>query len=169
MRVWLTSDTHFGHENIIKYCGRPFSTVEEMDKEIIRRWNNAVKKDDIVFHLGDFCLGNKEIVSKMVQQLNGRISLILGNHDRYKSNQYIEMGFAWASRFPIIYDGFYIMSHEPIFLEVNSPFCQIHGHLHQNDYVSPGNQHVNVCVEKTNYTPVLFENIKKRKHEETKN
>lgn len=52
--VWFTSDTHFGHENIIRYCGRPFRNTEEMNAELIRRWRETVPEDGIVFHLGDF-------------------------------------------------------------------------------------------------------------------
>ena len=54
MVYWFTSDTHFGHKNIIEYCKRPFSSVEQMNEMLIKKWNNKVKVDDIVFHLGDF-------------------------------------------------------------------------------------------------------------------
>ena len=81
-KVWLTSDTHFGHENIIKYCDRPFSSVEEMDRTMIDNWNARVGEDDIVFHLGDFALSKgKARIPEIVAELNGTIHLILGNHD----------------------------------------------------------------------------------------
>ena len=60
MKIWIISDTHFCHKNIIAYSGRPFKTVEEMNDEIIKRWNNKVGKDDFVIHLGDFALGKKD-------------------------------------------------------------------------------------------------------------
>ena len=70
MSVYLISDTHFGHKNIISYCNRPFSSVEEMDKTLIKNWNSVVKKEDTVYHLGDFAFGNKEFTQKIIKQLN---------------------------------------------------------------------------------------------------
>ena len=49
-KIWFTSDTHFAHENIMKYCNRPFKTIEEHDRELIKRWNEKIGKNDIVFH-----------------------------------------------------------------------------------------------------------------------
>ena len=102
MNTWIISDTHFGHENIIKYCNRPFSSVEEMDARMIKLWNNVVKKNDIVYHLGDFGVGNKEYISKIVSKLNGRIFLILGNHDSHPVKWYYDCGFARVYDKPII-------------------------------------------------------------------
>ena len=56
-RLFFTSDTHFNHTNILQYCNRPFKIVDQMNETIITNWNNVVEPDDIVFHLGDFCLG----------------------------------------------------------------------------------------------------------------
>lgn len=80
MNIWFTADTHFGHKNIIRYCNRPFSSVEEMDESMIESWNEVVKTndDDIVFHLGDFAFKNHE---KYLSRLNGVKYLIRGNHD----------------------------------------------------------------------------------------
>ena len=88
MQVWFISDTHFGHANIIKYCNRPFKSIEEMDAEIVKRWNERVAKDDIVYFLGDFCFKrSKEAPDGKVfeyyrDKLNGNIIFIQGNHDR---------------------------------------------------------------------------------------
>lgn len=79
--VFFTSDTHFNHSNIIRFCNRPFHNVEEMNETIIRNWNSVVAPDDIVFHLGNFCLGGAAEWTKILERLNGRIYLILGNHD----------------------------------------------------------------------------------------
>jgi calcineurin-like phosphoesterase family protein len=81
--VFFTSDTHFGHTNILKYCDRPFSSTEEMDEEIIRCWNSVVKPDNIVFHLGDFAFGTIAQWETYRNRLNGHIHLILGNHDMH--------------------------------------------------------------------------------------
>ena len=80
-KVFFTSDTHFYHGNIIRFCNRPFKDVETMNETIISNWNNTVGQDDIVFHLGDFCLGGSAEWTRILNRLNGRIYLIMGNHD----------------------------------------------------------------------------------------
>ena len=80
-KVFFTSDTHFYHGNIIRFCNRPFKDVEMMNETIISNWNNTVGQDDIVFHLGDFCLGGSAEWTKILDRLNGKIYLIMGNHD----------------------------------------------------------------------------------------
>ena len=80
-RVWFTADTHFGHANVIRYCQRPFGSVEEMDAELVARWNAVVRPDDDVWHLGDFCLGRRGVASSYLERLAGRKHLIWGNHD----------------------------------------------------------------------------------------
>ena len=162
MKIYFISDQHFNHLNVIKYCNRPYLTVEEMNNSLIKNHNQIVKKTDIVYMLGDFCFGNKEKIKEFVSQLNGRKMLICGNHDGYKPTDYIKLGFEWASRFPIIYDKFFILSHEPVFLESNSPYACIYGHTHQNNYIGPNNNYFNVSVEQINYTPISFDLIKKQ-------
>lgn len=76
--IWITSDTHLGHANIILYTKRPFNNVEEMDRCLITNWNKMVKSNDIVYHLGDFSWRNPKYYR---EQLNGKIHLIRGNHD----------------------------------------------------------------------------------------
>ena len=75
------ADLHLGHANIIKYCNRPFSSVEEMNDALIRNWNNTIGKEDRVFFLGDFALGSKERVIEWGRMLQGRKVFIYGNHD----------------------------------------------------------------------------------------
>lgn len=79
--IFFTSDHHFGHENIIKFCNRPFSNTQEMDQVMIKRWNEKIKKRDTVYHLGDFGLTYKENLKTILDQLNGKIHLIVGNHE----------------------------------------------------------------------------------------
>lgn len=82
--VYFTSDTHFGHKNILKYSERtrPYASVEEMDAALVDNWNKRVKPDDLVFHLGDFAFHRKEdVLINIFRQLNGKIVLVLGNHD----------------------------------------------------------------------------------------
>ena len=82
-KIWFSSDHHFFHNNIIKYCNRPFETVEEMNEALVKNWNSVVGPDDHVYHLGDFCFGNVEKWNWCLEpgRLNGHIHLILGNHD----------------------------------------------------------------------------------------
>jgi calcineurin-like phosphoesterase family protein len=92
MSTYFTSDTHFGHANIIKYCNRPFQTVDEMDTAMIERWNKVVHFGDKVYHLGDFCWkGSIEIIR---YKLNGTIYLIEGNHDKLSEQQ--KRYFSWV-------------------------------------------------------------------------
>lgn len=79
--TFFTSDTHFNHANIIRFCNRPFRNVEEMNEAIVANWNEVVGENDTVFHLGDFCLGGAAEWTRFLDRLNGRIYLILGNHD----------------------------------------------------------------------------------------
>lgn len=87
MDVFFTSDLHFGHLNAIGFDNRPFTSVEEMTEELIRRWNNKVKPGDLVYVLGDFIwkLQDGE-VHELLKRLNGQIILIKGNHDRFVKN-----------------------------------------------------------------------------------
>lgn len=82
--VYLTSDTHFNHENIIRFCKRPFKDAEEMNQILIENWNKKVPKDGLVFHLGDFAWGGYEAWKNVREQLNGEIILIKGNHKYFK-------------------------------------------------------------------------------------
>ena len=85
MTIWLTADTHFHHKNIIKYCKRPFDSVEEMNERLIDNWNVCVGSDDFVYHLGDFGFGKARELGDIRIRLNGSIVLILGNHDLHVS------------------------------------------------------------------------------------
>lgn len=80
--IFFTADLHFFHKNIIQYCNRPFSSVEEMNAALIDNWNSTVSKTDVVYIIGDFSFGSKEDTSYIINNLNGSKNLILGNHDK---------------------------------------------------------------------------------------
>lgn len=80
-KLFFTADHHFGHENIIKFCNRPFVDTKEMNQTLIQRWNEKIKKNDVVYHLGDFGLTYKENLAAIIDRLNGKIHLIAGNHE----------------------------------------------------------------------------------------
>lgn len=154
-KLYMIGDLHFYHSNIIKYCNRPFKSVEEMNKTLISNWNNIVKKDDEVIVVGDFALTNKNNIIDIGQKLNGKKTLVLGNHEGASLNTYYEAGFEIISKHPIFIKGC-IVSHEPL---INSLYPNIHAHTHntkENDSF-----HFCVSVEKINYTPIDFEQIKK--------
>lgn len=86
--IYITSDTHFGHANIIKYSNRPFRNVKDMDDTLINNINSIVKEDDVLWHLGDFCLAGKSNAMSHIEYYRNRIKcrrihLIMGNHDPY--------------------------------------------------------------------------------------
>ncbi len=82
MNIWFTADQHFGHNNIIKYCSRPFGNSDLMDAELIRRWNKKVGSNDLVIVVGDLIFGRRLVASEIINQLNGQIILVRGSHDK---------------------------------------------------------------------------------------
>ena len=154
MTVFVTADQHFRHANIIKYCDRPFATVDEMDAEMIRRWNEVVSIFDTVYVLGDFALAPIPLISDILLQLHGTKFLIKGNHDRHRNGQLEVAGFS------LVHGGAWIweegdlnvyLTHAP--LPVGPGKFNIHGHIH-NLMTIEGGRNYCVSVEQTNYYPV---------------
>lgn len=162
-KVFLTADLHFGHANIIKYESRPYADVEAMDKAIIANWNKAVDKGDTVFIVGDFSFHDKKKTADIIQKLNGKKILIKGNHDKYSSSWYIGAGFHEATKYPIIYKKWYIISHEPpCYFNDASPYFYIYGHVHSTRmYPTVTTNAACVSIERWDYAPVEFDLIKK--------
>lgn len=156
MKTFVISDTHFAHKNIIDYCNRPFKDIHEMDEAMIKNWNETVSNDDVVIHLGDFGLGNKEYIRSIIQRLNGKKILILGNHDNWSEQFYRDAGFHTVSRFPILYADFYICSHAPIQMPQLTCYQNLYGHIHTDpNYVDNASARC-FCVERIGYRPVLL-------------
>lgn len=142
-KVFFTSDIHFGHENVIRFDGRPFASVEEMDAELIRRWNAKVGRGDLVYVLGDFIWKTRnEDAPSLIKSLNGQIILIKGNHDRFLHNAKAKAALAGVKDYDNICvtleDGTKkrcILSHYFIPM-YNGHFYQgihLHGHSHFTD------------------------------------
>ncbi len=157
-KKYVYADPHFSHANIIKYESRPFSNTEEMNKEIIKSHNSIVTKRDKIFILGDFCLASREKIFEITKQLNGYKILIMGNHDRGRSiNFWRDMGFDEVSKYPIIIDNFFILSHEPLSMTEFMPYLNVHGHIHS--YKLNSDKHFNVSLDVTDFKPKLFEDL----------
>lgn len=162
-KLFLIGDTHFNHKNIINYCDRPFSSVEEMNKTLIRNWNSVVKRDDKVIVVGDFALCGKDKIIEIGQQLNGKKTLILGNHDRASIKTYYDAGFEFVSKYPIVLDDWYIISHHPKYTTENSLYANIYAHVHNDiNYFDHTARSFCVSAERINYTPIEWEIIKER-------
>lgn len=168
-RVYIISDTHFGHDNVIQYCSRPYRDIEHMNEDLILKWNNVVSRADKVFHLGDFGFGSKQAMGDIVSRLNGKISIVLGNHDAHSVKWHRDVGFAEVCKYPIIYEGQFIFSHAPFFntsmLTGKEPteFINIFGHLHNlGNFPVIGGNYACVSVENIGYKPILFDTLKKR-------
>ena len=160
--IYFIADTHFDDKNIIPFANRPFLDIQEMNEHIIIRWNRVVQPDDIVYVLGDFAHISSDM-KNILEHLNGTKYLIRGNHDTCDNAFYREMGFAEVYDKPIILDDFWILSHEPLFMNDSMPYVNIFGHVHNNPiYADYSKQHFCACVEreKVSYTPISFIDVK---------
>ncbi|MDE6520366.1 MAG: metallophosphoesterase [Ruminococcus sp.] len=162
-KIFLIADTHFSDSNIIIYENRPFSSVSDMDSMLVKNWNDTVSENDTVFLLGDLSFCNKEKTAEICHSLNGEKFLVMGNHDTENEQFYYECGFSGVSRYPIIYNNFWILSHEPLYINKNMPYANIFGHVHGNPiYKDVSERSFCVSVERINYTPIEISEIQRR-------
>jgi calcineurin-like phosphoesterase family protein len=158
---WFIGDTHFGHRNIVLYepCRQKLGkTTEERDNELIRRINKVVSKIDKLYVLGDFCLKSKEYCKNCLDKINGTKILIMGNHDKVRSQKFfINVGFSWVSPLPVIYNNKYLLSHEPV---NTTEYINIHAHSHSRGFCTP----TSFCtsIECTDLKPVSIQTIVKK-------
>jgi len=161
--IYFTSDTHFGHRNVIKFDGRPFETIEEHDAQLVLNWNSVVKPTDIVYHLGDFALCNDNKAEEIMGQLQGQVNYILGNHDGRKLVKRLEKYFnVIGSYYEITIDNqLIIMCHYAfgVWKKSHKGSWNLHGHSH-GSYPARGKQ-LDVGINCHNYFPISFESIKK--------
>lgn len=157
MNIFITSDTHFNHQNLIDHCRRPMNTAQEMDDLMIERWNSLVKKNDLTYHLGDFCWGSNK-AEKYVKALNGRIVLIMGNHDQgIKKNLFYETHLIYYLRHN---NKRFCLCHYPMlnWIGERTGAIHLHGHTHK---ASDRKNVVNVGVDSWAYAPATIEEILK--------
>ncbi len=170
MKTWFTSDTHFGHENIIGYCDRPYDSVQAMDADLIRRWNQTVAPEDLVYHLGDFALGDRTRWPEVLASLHGRKILCVGNHDQKPEYMMRQVGFEYAFENRVVevegkrlWLNHYPMNNSSDRRRYQRPAAPssydvaLCGHVHQQWKVRAGC--VNVSVDVWNFTPTSLEQI----------
>lgn len=174
--IYFIADTHFYHNNIIKYCNRPFKDVLEMNETIINNWNNTVIDNDTIYHLGDVALCSNELLAPIINRLNGKKILIRGNHDTRSVVAFEKMGFTVLRNAPISIDKYkLILSHIPLpDTMIPNGYINIHGHIHNkplNESKHKGgkveykkelytpNKHICVSVDVINFTPISLEKI----------
>ena len=160
----LAIPTFVSHRNIIPYCNRPFATVSEMNKALIDNWNKVVREGDKVIMNGDFALSGKDKIIEIGQQLNGRKTLILGNHEGASLKTYYDAGFEMVSKYPIVVEEFYIVSHKPPqFMSDKTPYVYFYAHVHNNPaFKDVSARSFCTSAERINYTPIEFEDMKAR-------
>lgn len=155
--IWVISDTHFGHTNILEYANRPFQNVDDMNEYMVERWNSVVKEGDKVYHLGDVYFKD----ASMLSQLNGKKRLILGNHDDGRDKKLLAvfqkiLSYRMMPQFGLIFS--HIPIHEKSLLRSGQECVNVHGHIHEKPQISP--RHRNVCVEELDYTPINIEDLR---------
>lgn len=174
--IWVTSDTHLFHSNILKFKdsdtgnlirGEKFSDVDQMNQYILDKWNSVVKPGDIVYHLGDVFMGNREDFKNLWPKFQGSKRLVVGNHDDIpflSSGGFFKKVMMWRT-FP---EFGLMLSHVPLHqssLRRGAPdnpdapvLLNVMGHIHQNP--APDGPYRCVCVEQTDYTPINIEELR---------
>jgi calcineurin-like phosphoesterase family protein len=176
--VFLVSDTHFGHAGVCRFTHedtgvkiRPWTDPDEMDEAMVKLWNERVKPTDKVYHLGDVVINRKAL--KIMSRLNGDKVLIRGNHDIFRDDEYRQ--YFRELRAYHVMNGM-ILSHIPVHADSLGRFgVNIHGHLHTRRVRmargvdartgevlysdKPDVRYQCVCVEQTDFAPILFEDV----------
>ena len=169
--IWLTSDCHFNHKNIIPYEpeSRPFNSIQEMNEIIISNWNSVVKETDEVWVLGDFFMGMLTEIEPILKRLNGKIHLVRGNHDqKNRIKIYEENGIDIHDIAYLQYKGrYFILCHFPneseefvrMVVEDNSEVVWLYGHVHSKAPKGYVNGTYHVGVDTNNLTPISIQQI----------
>lgn len=167
--IFFISDTHFSHNNILtfkdkddKFIRPGFKDIDEMNETIIQNWNKTVSPNDKIYHLGDVSFRNPDAMHSVLSRLNGRKRLIMGNHDTMDIMHYakhFEKIGSWRT-FKGIASHPFVACHYPLHTDSFNyrgvGYC-VHGHIHERVMKEPN--FINVCVEKTNYTPVHIDDL----------
>lgn len=172
--IFFTSDLHLGHKNIIKYCKRPFSSIEDMNQSLIKNWNSVIDSKDTVYILGDLCLGDEKSAIRMVRSLKGRKILIQGNHDEklIKSSEYRKC-FEYIKPLHTIkipdeegHKGMQsiVLCHYAmkVWNKRHYGAWQLYGHSHGSLPDDPFSRQMDVGVDANDFFPISYEKVRQR-------
>jgi calcineurin-like phosphoesterase family protein len=172
--VWFTSDQHFYHRNIIKYCERPFADLDEMHQTIVDNYQAVVKPEDYVYFLGDFAMGPRKLTrpetnklfQEVMDQLPGRKILIRGNHDYGANGRYYDIGFEKVSHQMTFQRQKIILTHDPgkiSFSNAPQGWRWIVGHVHQawryKGWKQKKTKMINVGVDVQGFAPIHWTDL----------
>jgi len=172
MNYYFVADSHFFHENIIKYCLRPFSNAEEMNERLIENWNEVVTPDDVVYHLGDFAFGNALGVDRVMRRLNfAHMHFIKGNHDKTFLDWYHNFGNDKLARKVTVYPHFLetkISGHKftlchyamRVWNESHRGTYHLYGHSHGTLSDDPKSLSFDCGVDCHDYKPISLDRVK---------
>ena len=160
-KTFVTSDQHFDHANIIKYCNRQFSSVEKMNNVLLNNWNNTIKDEDTVYFLGDLAFGtSSRPTDYWLKQLKGKIIFIKGNHDKSKNINFLQHCKLQYGKYS------FFLTHDPVNAPKNWDGWIIHGHHHNHyteyPFINKEKRTINVSVELTDYKPVDMDDMIKK-------
>lgn len=167
---YWTSDPHFLHNNIIRYCDRPFANLDDMHHALITNWNNTVAPDDNIYIIGDVSFGKPEPTNEILSQLNGNKFLVRGNHDTH-IERHSGKHFKWIKDYAEMYvvdetldsgKQLIIMLHYAmkVWNRAHYGSWQLYGHSHGGLPDDPNSKSMDVGMDANNYTPISYQQIK---------
>ena len=162
-KIWMWSDLHFFHKNIIRFSDRPYPDTETMNEHLVANFNELVGPNDISIWGGDVGFGNNEQVNELVDQCNGYKILVVGNHDfnkrKVRKLNFDEIHMVYLLNTPEVS---LLFTHYPMY-NIPHPYVNIHGHLHvYPDPISKHDRHININCEVQEYKPIPLEEIVKK-------
>lgn len=160
--IFFTADHHFAHRNIIQHCDRPFANEGEMTREMIRRWNAVVRRQDTVYHLGDLTLEGWPYAERIIRQLNGTIYFVPGNHDTRWMKQARKAGYQyWCDQIHVLKTTtpHVVLCHYPMLSWPGRSHGYLHLHGHSHGTLMPRDGAIDVGVDKWAFTPVSADEV----------
>lgn len=164
--IYFTADFHFGHQNVIDYCKRPWTNANKMEQVLVANYRKLVTPEDTVYILGDLTLAgpqNRGYLDRIVEALPGTKHFILGNHDKFNPFVYVDAGFRTVHTALDI--GEFVLVHDPVNCLVDQTRKWLCGHVHNLFKMNRHGNVLNVGVDQWGYYPVSIEEVRKRFNE----